>query len=366
VQYLVVCVVLAGCFASRTPAPQQPRGIVPPPKVLRPLPLKAGQWARYRERDAHGEIGQTRLEAVATSFCGTWVRATLTGHRTTRTWLLCVADHGATPRDHIARALVDDGGAGPIDPANPGPYAAELDALATRIGAPDLAGAYGREDVTVPAGSFDDALVAHDAASTTWLHPLVPFAGVVKIAGDGGREDVLDDFGDHAVETPERFIEEAAAGRRQRPFVAVGLGVGQAGASVGLSGIDSGTTEVGILGWHATRVLDVIGELGRWSELDMFHERHTVAHVGAGVRYCPWRRAVDAGVTFDPYVQGVAGFSEIDGNVGGPGAMASAGMLIGRGGDWGLATQVDFLAAHFNANTVTAASIDLLLQLELR
>jgi hypothetical protein len=353
VKYLGVVVLLAGCFASSTPPPQHARSIVPPPQVLRPLPLKPGQWARYEERDAHGVIGEARFDAVATTFCGTWVRAALGDRRgARRTWLLCVRGTGGTPREHITRALVDDGDVREIDPARE--CGRELDALATRIVAPDLLRAYERDEVTVPAGTFEDALRTQDSAGATWLHPLVPFSGAVKITGRDGREDVLVEFGDTAVDVPKRFVTAERALHRHRPFVAGGLGFSRNPDQLDVTG--NGTSKLGALGLHITRALDVVAVAS--SEEQVFT-------AGGGVRWSALRWAPSIGLTFDFYVQGVAGYAE-SGTSRGVGATASAGWLTGRGGDWGLAVQADLLGARFEQESVAVATIGLLLQLELR
>jgi hypothetical protein len=371
VQYsLVACVVLAGCFSSTAPKPQHPTEVIPAPKVLRPLPLKAGQWARYRERDAHGDLGEARFVAVATSFCGTWVRVELSDRRRTRTWLVCVRDAGSTPRAHITRALLDDGSGDPreVDPAN----AAELDALATRIVAPDLAAAFERDDVTVPAGTFEEASRAQDGASTTWLHPLVPFSGAVKVADRDGREDVLEDFGDTAVDVPDQFRAGAHAKHRRLPFVAAGLGYS---VGSGKDDVIERGSRLATIGWHVTGQLDVVAMAAaisshRSTPATTISDDVRVDAIGGGVRWCPLRRAPNEGIALEPYVQAVVGYSEtpaaIRGTDYGPAAIATAGWLAGRSGDWGVAAQVDLLAAGYNSRRVSAASLDLLLQLELR
>lgn len=383
VKYLVAWVVLAGCFASSTPRPQQVRGIVPPPKVLRPLPLKPGQWARYRERDADGDIGSARFAVIATSFCGTWVRAELSGHGSIRTWLLCVGNTGDPPREHFTRALLDsdDGDARTIDLANAGEYGAELDALATRIVAPELAGAYGREDVTVPGGTFEESLRTDDGTSTTWLHPLVPLSGAVKIVDRSGREDVLDDFGDAAADVPDRFVEDSRTARRHRPFAAIGLGYNRHSDPIDPAG-NSGSAKIGILGWHVARKLDAIAEVAQLSlgggTGAAASDGGVASLVAGGVRWCPLRRSSNAGITFEPYLQGTIGYAELVGTVPGIGVMGTAGWLAGRGGDWGIAAQLDVLAARFVESDTDyrrigiryagfgAVSVGLLLQLELR
>ena len=366
---LVACVVLAGCFGSVAAPPAQTPAVVPAPKVLRSMALKPGQWARYRERDAHGDLlGQARFEVLATGLCGTWVQVQLAAGRQSRTWLLCVRDDGSAPRDQLTRALLDDDrddAPRAVDPANPHGYASELASLVTRIVPPELAGAFEREDVTVPAGAFEQTLRISNGGSATWVHTLVPFAGVVKIDEADGREDVLEDFGDSSLELPNRFVEAASAARRRRPFTALGFGFGHQSESTPMSGVS--TSLLGIVGVHVARTLDVLAQTSRLS-----NDGLAISLTGGGLRWSPLRRATCARIWFEPYLQAVVGYVTLDGQVygrpRGVGAMASAGWLAGRGGDWGAAVQLDVLGATIDHryDAVGAVQLGLVLQLELR
>ena len=250
--------------------------------------------------------------------------------------------------------------------ANPQGHADELAALATRIVPPELVGSFTREDVAVPAGTFEQTLRISNGESTTWIHTLVPFAGVVKIREGDGREDVLEDFGDSALELPNRFVDAAHLARRRLPFVAFGFGFGRQSESLAIASGTS-TSMLGLAGWHLTRSIDVIGQVSRLSESGL-----ATSILGGGVRWSPLRRSTSAGILFEPYVQGVVGYTTLEGQVygqpSGVGAMASAGWLAGRGGDWGAAVQLDFLGATLGGRyeAIGTVSLGLVLQLELR
>lgn len=185
---LVACVALAGCFPPEPRAPS-PQPHVPPPTVLRSTALKVGQWARYEIRDHwHHTSSTMQLAVVAAGPCGLWVSAKLETH----SWMLCIRDDGSAElSDQVSRALVDDGTRHPVSVGNAGALEPELDTLIARVVPPALAGAYTREDAWVPAGHFEQTLVAKAGDATTWLHPAIPFGGVARIDDGHGKETLL-------------------------------------------------------------------------------------------------------------------------------------------------------------------------------
>ena len=223
---LVAGALLAGCVARESLPPTTPRQVAAP-TVLRSMALKVGQWASYQIRDHWNKTASTvQLVAVAAGDCGTWVRATVGEKHGARTWMLCIRDDGSTAlASQVARALVDDNGnRHRVQVGSPGTYVRELSQLVTEVVPPLLVGAYGREDAWVPAGHFEQTLVAKDDDATTWLHPDVPFGGIVRSDDGHGRETLLAGYGDAGECVEQAFL--AVPRHSDRPHVFWELGGG--------------------------------------------------------------------------------------------------------------------------------------------
>lgn len=342
----VKIVVVAGVLGACVPLPQtphQPPVNEPAPSVLRASYLQVGQWAQYEERLNAASIGDLRLEAIGNADCGTWVRAQITGGGGDHRWVLCVDEDQAGY--HVTRALVDPGdGAHPIDLQHPGAYAAELAVLQSRVAPPSLTGAYTREDVDVPAGHFAGTLVATDAPRRTWLHPHVPFGGVVKIADAGGRTDVLVASGDIGADVEPWFRRGArsrAGGRRGHRWIAFGGTVAWTAATEGHPS-STGPGLMAMMGIGFARTLELVTHVGTAGDATR------LAHAGLGVRWSPV-----AARGF--YLQSTAGYANVQGLMSdrrdmfdqGIGMANSVGYLAhDRRHDWALGLYVEHQLAY--------------------
>jgi hypothetical protein len=334
-----VLAALPGCFTG--PVPQAPRPVVAWPDHPHATPLAVGQWALYRERDGD-DVSYARFEAVSTGACGTWVRVVLYGHGPGRLWMLCVRPSGA-----IETAILD--GSIAVDPAQPGEHAGDLAGLASRLAPPALDGP--GEDVQTDAGTFAKAV----HRGTTWIHPAVPFGGVVRIAAGPAREDVLVAYGDHPPPpAPQRH--------RPRLFLEGGGGIGW------LSGTkDREPSRTDVLAYDAGMQMAptwdfVFGLSGGSTATDSYQIRNTHLVLGGGVRIRP--------LAGDLYVRFIGGFARLwneeFGNANSFGIAAAVGYPILRARDWRISAELGDEASFFGGDVGMRDAVHATAVLELR
>jgi len=351
-------VVLVGVSACVPHPPHEPIVAVAP-DVLRSQPLQVGQRATYVERDHGREVGRLYLAAFAVAECGTWVRAHVTNGRDWHTWMLCVRDDGTAPRQQLARAMLDDGEMHRIDVANLGEHRAEIETLLSRIVPPALGGRYAREDVTVDAGRFRKTLRVDNAGASTWLHPAVPFGGVVKIVDGRGREDALYDLG-YPGEHVEQDLVRAAERSRHEGTYEIGYAYGWFSGTTRRSSGDGSGLFVSAT-WPASQHIDLLLHATALDSSDL-----DLGGVGLGARWSPLRR--DRGfATNQVFLQATLGYAQLDDTSG------AARNTLGRGGelavgagyswmsrhDWTLTINLDHHLAYLNAGHGVTQSVSI-------
>lgn len=296
-------VVVAGVVALSSLAAADPATTIPVPTALVAKPLEVGQWVSYRELTKQGEVGTVLLVVVNRADCGMQFEAVLAGTATKR-WIFCVDD------DHrLVKAALDG------KPVVLHEHLTELGALLTRVLPPQYVGELTREDVSVPAGTFEGAQ-RKAGATTTWLHPDVPLGGVVRVK-QGDREDVLVAYGARGSTVDMPMPGDAARARRRPTFMDIGAGL------AGLSGMDagrSGTADWGVVGLgfvfsrHFDGLVSVSGGDTSRSDGDPMLATKTI-DVTFGPRWWPYRETLGPHRFFDPaslFVQLTAGYSRID------------------------------------------------------
>jgi len=293
---VVVAVVVCSSFAAADPATR-----IPAPATLVARPLEVGQWAAYREVTSAGEVGIVTLLAVNRAACGMQFSAVLHGSAT-KQWIFCVDD------DHnLVKATLDGKEVVLHD------HADELRALVTRVLLPGFVGEFTRDDVSVPAGTFEGC-ERKDGPTTTWLHPAVPLGAVVQVKA-GDRKDVLIAYG--TATTSMGMPGRGRPVRRPPPtFIDGALGVaGLSGVGPGrASTVDWSSATVGFwLGPHVDGVLvGGGGDTGR-AETDATLATKTL-EIGAGARYWPFREHIGRHGLIDSqslFFQLTAGYSRI-------------------------------------------------------
>lgn len=216
-------VVVALVALLRSVAAADPAARIPAPAQLVAKPLEVGQWAVYREWDRKGEVGTVALAAVNRAACGMQFVAVLKGSAT-RQWIFCVDD-----AHNLVKAALDGKEVVLHE------HTDELRALLTRVLPPQFAGQFTREDIVVPAGTFEGT-ERKDGATTTWLHPAVPLGAVVQVVA-GDRKDVLLACG--TGDTPIRTAIDTPPQRARGVAKFLELGGGWAGLSGGDAGRSS-------------------------------------------------------------------------------------------------------------------------------
>jgi hypothetical protein len=339
---LAALVALTGCFTAPVPTPARP--VVTWPDVPRAKRLAVGQWALYRERDGD-DVGYAQFAAMSEGSCGTWVRVVLFGRGEGRLWMLCVRAGGA-----IETAILD--GSTVVDPEHPGTHAADLTGFASRLAPPALDATAAADNVRVSAGTFEGALRTAGPASTTWIHPAVPFGGVVRITAGPARTDELVAYGDH-LPLPQP--------RPHSPwFFEGGVGIGW------LSGTQSyESSQTTVLSYDAgMRIAPawdlVFGLTGGTAESGDYRTTNLV--VGGGVRIRPLQN--------DLYVRAIAGFarlwSEQWRNVNSFGIAAAVGYPIVRAHDWRLSAELGDDVSYFGGDVGVRDALHAAAVLEVR
>jgi hypothetical protein len=333
-RFAVALLVVIGCVtpARYLMAPHPDRATqIPEPAMLVAQPWTVGQWASYASR-RRGDLSYEWIAVVAEDVCGIWIETIVQTARTRHRWFLCFASTGASATDRLQEMIVetDHGAPTTIDFRN-GSNAGTKHDLENFIHALEppssLDGAtLVREDVTVPAGHFAQAIRTQEqngtAQVTRWLQPEVPFDATVKLEASDGREFVLLDYGQsRAKSVLQRLTDELAIARgpRRLPWLFWSLGFGVSGFS-GKPGepFSRAYGPSGVLGFRVARTLDVV--YGS-SLIDIRYtpdptRSQQAGMVLAGLRwsprraplYQPYELAGLAGL----YVQGDLGYAELD------------------------------------------------------
>lgn len=311
---------------------------VPASEEFGPHRWKLGQWALYRRE--RGRSVET-FTVVAEETCGVWILRQVVDARRIERWWLCFRRHDDADLPDAGMGIsVRDFDPPRVFVVDREPLARQLPWIAA-IAASGPAGETDREDVDVPAGHFTRAI----RTPTAWIHPAVPFAGIVK---DGERE--LVDFGDHDAPSAiqQLGLELAGARERRRSRFSGAIGTGPTVTGDTMTVTTHATVQM-------TRQLDVATEAAS--------DGRDLAGNGdvfllAGLQWNPFGRAhaVRGFASAEAiYLRAAVGFAmllEPDGEIAGIGAAGGAaiGWLPLQGRDWAAGVELDTHVSLLNAN----------------
>jgi hypothetical protein len=312
-----------------------PPARIPAPARLVAKPLEPGQWVSYRESVGGRAVGTVSLVAVNRAECGMQFLAELSGSRTKR-WMFCVDD------DHrLVKAALD----GKLVVLSE--HLDELGALLTRVLPPQFAGTFTREDVTVPAGTFEGT-ERKDGTTTTWLHPDVPLGAVVQVK-QGDREDTLVAYG---VGAPphEPARQPKRRWHRTMMFYEFGLSSGYRSHTPRSDHLEGFSFSVGFRGTAHVEPVASISARDNRSEVASDGDQTATLTALVGARWYPFGRRATSLPAGLPYVEAGAGYAHIGRNDLPTGDGFAAGVRIGwevaQGADWGFAFQGEYVVDH--------------------